>query len=411
MVVRTTLCLTLFLTYLDSSNVRAFTTALRCRGDTSVPQKRLGSRQFKALSEYQPLDGEKRINLKIDLDTQKVANNEELTSGEKKVFCRCWLSGTFPLCDGAHVKHNAATNDNVGPLIVSVPSIKSKTQSLPDIVSPSKTIVEGRKSRVLWGYRITALSYLFYAMRYFSVKGIQPFSIQVNSGYALAAGLAYILASAVQGNRLSSDTYKRLNLSLLQFGLFGIWGWGLVKFSDSIPGFTPMLLPPLFAMINGIKGYGYGVLGVDKAGNVSFVNDLSQGIKSTIQGMFSLPKNIKAAGYLAATYMLTGIKFTKLVEIVRLIAAGSDGLVVFTRLSRYARYAMLWTVLYTLKDAADRGRLEGTTFIELNFLSAVALAALAAFTGIASPIGSGAAAFALFSTWNGISSIAKKRQS
>jgi len=33
----------------------------------------------------------------------------------------CSRSGTFPKCDGAHVKHNAATGDNVGPLIVTVP--------------------------------------------------------------------------------------------------------------------------------------------------------------------------------------------------------------------------------------------------------------------------------------------------
>ncbi|KAJ1290842.1 hypothetical protein BS78_02G273600 [Paspalum vaginatum] len=33
-------------------------------------------------------------------------------------YCRCWRSGTFPLCDGAHAKHNKATGDNVGPLLV-----------------------------------------------------------------------------------------------------------------------------------------------------------------------------------------------------------------------------------------------------------------------------------------------------
>ena len=70
-------------------------------------------------AEYVPLEGEGKINLKVDLDNPKVATNEEISSG-KKVFCRCWLSGTFPLCDGTHLKHNAATGDNVGPLIVSV---------------------------------------------------------------------------------------------------------------------------------------------------------------------------------------------------------------------------------------------------------------------------------------------------
>lgn len=45
---------------------------------------------------------------------------ESLEAGGKKVYCRCWQSGTFPLCDGAHMAHNKETGDNVGPLIVSV---------------------------------------------------------------------------------------------------------------------------------------------------------------------------------------------------------------------------------------------------------------------------------------------------
>jgi CDGSH-type Zn-finger protein len=56
---------------------------------------------------------------KVDLDSPKVATMDEIAKG-KKVYCRCWLSDKFPLCDGAHAKHNEATGDNVGPLIVSV---------------------------------------------------------------------------------------------------------------------------------------------------------------------------------------------------------------------------------------------------------------------------------------------------
>lgn len=63
--------------------------------------------------------GSSRINTLIDLESPKVVNQETLKAGEKKVYCRCWKSGTFPLCDAAHVKHNEATGDNVGPLIVS----------------------------------------------------------------------------------------------------------------------------------------------------------------------------------------------------------------------------------------------------------------------------------------------------
>ncbi|GAX21812.1 hypothetical protein FisN_30Hh011 [Fistulifera solaris] len=79
------------------------------------------STQLHAAADYVPKEGEGKINLLIDLESPKVANMEEMSSG-KKVFCRCWLSGTFPLCDGTHVKHNAACGDNVGPLIVTVKS-------------------------------------------------------------------------------------------------------------------------------------------------------------------------------------------------------------------------------------------------------------------------------------------------
>ena len=47
-------------------------------------------------------------------------STQEMKDGEKLVLCRCWLSKTFPLCDGAHGNHNRATGDTVGPVIVTI---------------------------------------------------------------------------------------------------------------------------------------------------------------------------------------------------------------------------------------------------------------------------------------------------
>ncbi|KAJ4831867.1 hypothetical protein Tsubulata_041873 [Turnera subulata] len=60
------------------------------------------------------------INPAIRKDEEKVVDSVEVAELSKPLtpYCRCWRSGTFPLCDGSHVKHNKATGDNVGPLLV-----------------------------------------------------------------------------------------------------------------------------------------------------------------------------------------------------------------------------------------------------------------------------------------------------
>eukprot|EP00904_Undaria_pinnatifida_P010335 jgi/Undpi1/6431/HiC_scaffold_20.g08912.m1 len=62
-----------------------------------------------------------RVNESIELEKPKVVTMDSVDAGSKKVYCRCWKSATFPLCDGKHMDHNKATGDNLGPLIVSGP--------------------------------------------------------------------------------------------------------------------------------------------------------------------------------------------------------------------------------------------------------------------------------------------------
>ena len=56
------------------------------------------------------------MKLSILFQVKDIVFKDEI--GEKKSFCRCWLSEKWPYCDGSHSKWNKLTGDNLGPVVV-----------------------------------------------------------------------------------------------------------------------------------------------------------------------------------------------------------------------------------------------------------------------------------------------------
>ena len=104
-----------------------------------MQQKRASWRVYSCEGKNHP------INPSIRKDEAKVVDTVDVSQQEKNqvAYCRCWRSGTFPMCDGtyylciqcdsidasavilmvlssvgSHMKHNEAEGDNVGPLLV-----------------------------------------------------------------------------------------------------------------------------------------------------------------------------------------------------------------------------------------------------------------------------------------------------
>lgn len=275
-----------------------------------------------------------------------------------------------------------------------------------DAVSNDK--INGRKNRVVIGYKAMTATYLTAGLLAAKASGLSINLARTLGGYiALPAGLSYILISAAANDRLGSDTYKRLNLAMLEYGVLGAAVVVLAKGRNKV-----LALAFLLSIINCVKGYAYGVLGLDKKKEgASLFGDLVQGTKETIKGFLTMPSNAIAVGYFTVTSMIASLKIQKLIEVVKYIKASGlvEGLAI--PLARFNRLALITLCLYTLKDAADRNRLGGTTFIELNYLCALSLVVQTAFhtDGLSTAIGAASAGFALFCGFNGINEYMKKK--
>ena len=243
------------------------------------------------------------------------------------------------------------------------------------------------------GYRATAVSYVLASGWALAKSGVNAASCYTISGPLMAATLSYIIlsnsgaaASQTKNYRLlASTTYKRLNLLLTQYGALGLILAGLVRQPTKVFWYVWAALS-FFTMINALEGYAYGVRGWNLEGDLALVpKDLVQQVKDTAKSIFSIPSNLQSAEYWLCTVAVGSLAVSNLVEMIRLVVSRASPMTAVARLlSHHGRLVLLTGTSLMLQDAAERGRLQGTTFIQLNFLSAFVFGAMAGMWLLAS---------------------------
>lgn len=259
--------------------------------------------------------------------------------------------------------------------------VEEETSSTSSIDANAETTIDkklaGRKKRLRLGYQAASIGYvltsLFGLVSWGSLSA-SAFYYAVGGGPLNMAVILYILKGAAIHDRLGSDTYKRLNIAVIFYALTqlciptGALGWS---------GSTALKIPGFLAFVNGIKGYGYGVLGWDKSKDAStMLTDIKEGIQSTVKGLTTV--KAKSAGYILGTLLLGSMFCLKLKELCTMASSFSSAETV-TRLSKLARFGLMTTIMYTLKDASDRDRLSGTTFVQLNYVAATAFLSISLY--------------------------------
>ena len=233
----------------------------------------------------------------------------------------------------------------------------------------------GRKKRLQMGYLFASMAYVLSALvtvAFYGSFSTKSFYFVFGGGKLNIALILYILKGAASHDRLNSDTYKRLNIAVILYAFSQL----LIPTGNmGTLGRTSIQVPGFLALVNGIKGYGYGCLGWDKSKDTSTIlTDIKQGIQSTLKGMTVI--KAKSAGYIFGTLLLGSMFCFKLKDLFSILIfptpETSTSFSILTRLSKMGRFGILTTIMYTLKDASDRDRLGGTTFVQLNLMAAAA---------------------------------------
>ena len=185
-------------------------------------------------------------------------------------------------------------------------------------------------------------------------------------GFALASGVSYILAGANDHGRLGSDTYKRLNIGLFGFsslGLLGLPGEAgfLPNFESFVVVLSAMTVVKVFVGIVAFKGWKRGI-----SSQTSMLIELFEGSRSTAKGLWFTKK--RGAAYRNPLLLVIAGLFSSFFEACFFLNNKMPVLDTSLWWAAIGRLFLITTMMYSLKDAAERERLAGTTFIQLNFM-------------------------------------------
>mmetsp|Transcript_23113 Transcript_23113/g.64498 ORF Transcript_23113/g.64498 Transcript_23113/m.64498 type:complete len:353 (-) Transcript_23113:217-1275(-) len=283
-------------------------------------------------------------------------------------------SGGVNMANSAKIQHQ-----QMASIMTPTHANRNVAMAMSEDADSMQQKMEDRKIRLMVGY-LTIVFFNFVSLIATTAAAGEAVPTVAFMGYfasgpILYSALAYIMSRAARFNRLSSPTYKRLNLMLGQAGVVNLIMCSLL---DKTPKF--MLITSVLTIINSIKGASYGVQGWNKkcGTTADIFSETFDLFKSDLLGFFQV-KNPVAAVYTVAASFMVVLKTAKLVEVFQYASPSFDAFMVATRLSRYARLACMSGVLITLKDAANRDRLKGNTFIQLNAVMSLAFGTMGAY--------------------------------
>jgi len=231
----------------------------------------------------------------------------------------------------------------------------------------------------------------------------------------LACIASYTLWSATKNSRLTSDTYKRLNLSLIMYSILmvisGFSSWKVASplvyiASSTLAAHTYAAVVCFGGYFKGARGLAPGSSDLTTESTKNLVTgELITGTKFTINTVASSFKSLATLPYaLGAVASSLMILHDAVITVALANRASLTALKLMKRSASAGVSSLFFGVLVTLADATKRGRLNGKTFVYLNAGTAFASLVVGGATALGGSLGGRGASTLLLAVSVGLSS-------